>query len=220
MAVSSTIATAHLSPRIISLPVQKIGSIFPNSIKFVLKPRRLSIINSTDVPTEATATTTTTDADPETSIEAPQGSAASLITALNVERALRGIPITDVDHYGRLGLKRGCTYEQVTVAYRNKVEIIKNEELGQEEVSSKLELLKESYSILSSEQERRLYDWSLARSEGPDKYVSPFEVEKAKPWLESPPPQEAEDVRPTRLVGYFLLGWFVLSCIVSIALSR
>lgn len=35
----------------------------------------------------------------------------------------------------------------------------------------------ESYSVLSSVEERRLYDWSLTRSENPDTYVWPFEVD-------------------------------------------
>ena len=31
--------------------------------------------------------------------------------------------------------------------------------------------------------------------------------------------QEPEDEGPTRLVGYFFLGWFVLSIVLSIALN-
>lgn len=154
----------------------------------------------------------------ETPVEVPKGP-PSLISALNVERALRGIPITDVDHYGRLGIQKSCPFDQVYVAYKNKVEALMNEGVDEEALNKKLELLKESYSVLSNAQERRLYDWSLARSEKPDTYIWPFEVDTTKKSTESPPPQEPEDERPTTLVGYFMLGWFILAFTLSIALN-
>uniref|UniRef100_A0A0F7H179 Chaperone DnaJ-domain superfamily protein n=1 Tax=Francoa sonchifolia TaxID=23250 RepID=A0A0F7H179_9ROSI len=215
MAASSTIATAYISSKRISSPPARVGAGFSTSITFPTKARRVFVTYSTDMPIEAT----TEKAETETSVEAPL-LPSSLISSLNVERALRGIPITDVDHYGRLGIQRGCSYDEVTVAYKSKIEELKNQELDDEEINSNLEKLKESYSILSSEVERRLYDWSLARTELPDKYVWPFEVEKAKPWKYSSPPQEPEDEGPTRLVGYFMLVWLVISFVLSIALNR
>ncbi|TYH69274.1 hypothetical protein ES332_D05G044100v1 [Gossypium tomentosum] len=118
----------------------KNASLFSNStISFSAKQRRrLSIRSSGDVSSE----TPTTETESEKSIdEAPKGP-PSLISALNVERALRGIAITDADHYGRLGLQRGCSYEQVTVAYRNKVDELLNQGLDEEELSKKMDLLK------------------------------------------------------------------------------
>ncbi|KAL0330650.1 UNVERIFIED_CONTAM: NAD(P)H-quinone oxidoreductase subunit U, chloroplastic [Sesamum angustifolium] len=101
--------------------------------------RRLLVIrNSSDE--SATATNAESA---EIPAELPKGP-PSLISALNVEKSLRGIAITDTDHYERLGLRTGCSYEQ------------------------------ESHSILSSVEERRLYDWSLARSGKPDKYIVAF----------------------------------------------
>lgn len=47
----------------------------------------------------------------------------------------------------------------------------------------------ESYAILSSEEERRFYDWSLARSDKPDRYVWPFEVDITQTPTQPPPPQ-------------------------------
>lgn len=47
----------------------------------------------------------------------------------------------------------------------------------------------ESYNILSSEEERRLYDWSLARSERPERYVWPFEVDITETPTQPPPPK-------------------------------
>ncbi|XP_057511777.1 NAD(P)H-quinone oxidoreductase subunit U, chloroplastic-like isoform X1 [Actinidia eriantha] len=125
--------------------------------------------------------------------------------------------ITDVDHYGSLGIQKGCFFDQ---AYKSKVEELMNEELEEEELSKRLEVLKESYSVLSSAEERRLYDWSLARSGNADTYLWPFEVDNSKKSTEPPPPLEPEDVRPTRLVGYFMLGWLVLSFTLSIVLNR
>ncbi|PSR93619.1 NAD(P)H-quinone oxidoreductase subunit U like [Actinidia chinensis var. chinensis] len=178
------------------------------------KPRKYQIRSTGDASEETTATDTQ-----ETSVELPKGP-PSLISTLNVERALRGIPITDVDYYGSLGIQKGCSSDQVYVAYKSKVEELINDKLEEEELSKRLEVLKESYSVLSSADERRLYDWSLARSENPDTYLWPFEVDNSKKSTEPPPPQEPEDVRPTRLVGYFMLGWLVLSFTLSIILNR
>ncbi|KAL3844281.1 hypothetical protein ACJIZ3_001684 [Penstemon smallii] len=156
----------------------------------------------------------------ESPVEVPKGP-PSLISAINVDKALRGIAITDADHYGRLGLQRGCSYDQVTLAYKNGVTRVMNQGLAEEEVSKELDLLKESHSILSSVEERRLYDWSLARSGEPNKYMWPFEADITQTQSpETPPPQEPEDEEPTRLVGYFVFSWFMLSIALFIALNR
>ncbi|KAF3944622.1 hypothetical protein ACB098_01G088300 [Castanea mollissima] len=215
MAVSSTTATVYISRKDFLTQTPISGAIFTNSIAFATKPRRFHIRSSSEVPAETVAT----EADSESSIEAPK-EPPSLISALNVERAFRGIPITDVDHYGLLGLQRGCSLEQVQVAYRSKVEELTKQELDEEELNKKVELLKESYTILSTEEERRLYDWSLTRSENPNRYAWPYEVDETPATKDPPPPQEPEDVGPTRLVGYFMLGWFILSVILSIGLNR
>ncbi|KAL3617530.1 hypothetical protein CASFOL_037851 [Castilleja foliolosa] len=145
--------------------------------------RRLTVAkNSSDEATEA--------ADSETPVEVRDGP-QSLISAVNVERALRGLAaaITDADHYGRLGLQTGCSYDQVTTAYKNKVAEVMNRGLDEEELSKELEFLKESYSIMSSVEERRMYDWSLARSGKADKYVWPFEVDITQTFTGTPPPR-------------------------------
>nr|AQX44164.1 hypothetical protein [Apostasia odorata] len=144
----------------------------------------------------------------------------SLISAANVRKALRGIEITNVDHYGRLGIAKGDSYNQVEVAFQKKCKELMSQELDEEEANKQLDLLKESYAILSSEEERRLYDWSFGRSESPDRYVWPFEVDITQTPTQSPPPQAPEDVEPTRLVGYFFLAWFLLSVVASVTLNR
>ncbi|GFP97286.1 hypothetical protein PHJA_001872700 [Phtheirospermum japonicum] len=149
-----------------------------------LKQRRRLIVikNSSD------ESATTTEADSETPVEVQEGP-PSLISALNVDRALRGLAITDTDHYGRLGLQTGCSYDQVTTAYKNKVAEVMNRGLDEEELRKELELLKESHSILSSVEERRLYDWSLARSGKAGRYVWPFEVDITQTITGTPPPR-------------------------------
>lgn len=47
----------------------------------------------------------------------------------------------------------------------------------------------ESYSILSSVEERRLYDWSLSRSENPEDYKWPFEMDITQTPPDESPPQ-------------------------------
>ncbi|XP_027356081.1 NAD(P)H-quinone oxidoreductase subunit U, chloroplastic [Abrus precatorius] len=214
MAVSSTIATVYISAKNIpTTQAPKIG--FSSFIAFPVKPCRfLSIRSSGDVSAE----TSNTEVDSDSSIEVPQ-EPPSLISALNVDKALRGLPITDADHYGRLGIPRGCPFDKVAVAYNKKVQELKSQNLEEEELGQKLELLKESYTILSSEDERRMYDWSLARTENKDKYVWPYEVDITLIPTGDPPPREPEDVGPTRVVGYFILGWIMLSFVLSIALN-
>uniref|UniRef100_A0A0F7CZC3 Chaperone DnaJ-domain superfamily protein n=1 Tax=Erodium trifolium TaxID=337410 RepID=A0A0F7CZC3_9ROSI len=213
MAVSSAAAAVSLSPR--NFPPAKVT--FTKSTSFSTRPSRRfvsTIRNSGDVPEEASTTTTL-----DTGIEVPEGP-PSLISALNVERALRGLPITDKDYYGLLGLPRSCRSEEVIAgAYKTKVEDVLSRDLVEEEVTTKLELLKEACRVLSTAEERRLYDWSLSRSANPDSYSWPFEVDETVASRGEPPAQEPEDVGPTRVVGYVFLGWLIVSFIMSALLN-
>uniref|UniRef100_A0A0F7H1C4 Chaperone DnaJ-domain superfamily protein n=1 Tax=Habenaria pantlingiana TaxID=1498489 RepID=A0A0F7H1C4_9ASPA len=190
----------------------------PSSLPEILPVSRLRC--SSEAAPEAISTAEGT---PPFSVEIPFETpkrTSSLISTINVQKAIRGIAITNVDHYGRLGIARGDSYDKVDAAYAKMCEDVVNQGLDEEESKRRIELLKESYDILSSEEERRLYDWSLARNEMPDRYVWPFEVDITQTPTQLPPPQEPEDVGPTRLVGYFFLAWFVLSVILSITLNR
>ncbi|RLN28504.1 DnaJ domain containing protein, expressed [Panicum miliaceum] len=142
----------------------------------------------------------------------------SLISAENVQKAMRGLAITDADHYGRLGVTRLASTDEVNAAYEKRCEELKSKKLEEEELNKELDLLKESFTILSIDEERRLYDWSMSRSGQPERYVWPFQVDP----LESAPdpPQEPEDEVPTKLVGYFFLAWFILSVVFSVTLNR
>ncbi|KAJ4883606.1 hypothetical protein Rs2_33699 [Raphanus sativus] len=181
--------------------------------RIICSPARSSGETSTDGETDGGGSSTTAVD------EAPKES-PSLISALNVERALRGLPITDVDHYGRLGLLRNCSYDQVRLGYQDRVKELMGQGLDEEQLKNKMELVKDSYTILSSVEERRMYDWSLARSEKAERYIWPFEVDIMEPSREEPPPQEPEDVGPTRILGYFIGAWLVLGVALSVAFNR
>uniref|UniRef100_A0A0F7H097 Chaperone DnaJ-domain superfamily protein n=1 Tax=Geranium maderense TaxID=28964 RepID=A0A0F7H097_9ROSI len=213
MAVStSAAATISITPR----PPPPKPNTYTFSTSFTLcKPSRTFISiarNSGDVPAE-TATAG------ESGIEVPEAE-QTLISGLNVERAMRGLPITDKDYYGLLGLNMSVRSKEVIAgAYRTKVEDVLSQGLEEEEVSKKLELLKEAYRVISSAQERRLYDWSLKRNENPEIYTWPFEVDDTITSQGDPPPQEPEDFGPTRMVGYGFLAWVIFSFIMSIVLN-
>ncbi|CAK9165606.1 unnamed protein product [Ilex paraguariensis] len=214
---ATTAATLYISRRDFKVP--KTTTPFSSSKGFAAKSSPMICIRNCSADESVEASTATETESEETTVDVPKGP-PSLISSLNVQKALRGIAITDADHYGRLGLQMGCSYDQVRDGYKNKCEELMGQGLEEEELGKKLDLLKESYLILSSVEERRLYDWSLARNEKPDRYVWPFEVDITQTPTESPPPQEPEDVGPTRLVGYFMLGWLILSFTLTIALNR
>ncbi|PWZ46293.1 NAD(P)H-quinone oxidoreductase subunit U, chloroplastic [Zea mays] len=164
------------------------------------------------------------EGDPDAGTDVAGGAATStrppysLISADNVQKAMRGLAITDADHYGRLGVTRLASTDEVKAAYEKMCEELNSKELEEEELNKEHELLKESFTILSTEEERRLYDWSLSRSGQPERYVWPFEVDPLE--LAPDPPKEPEDEFPTKLVGYFLLAWFILSVGLSVALNK
>ncbi|KAH9305219.1 hypothetical protein KI387_009623, partial [Taxus chinensis] len=85
--------------------------------------------------------------------------------------------VVSVDHYARLGIPRGCSFAEVNEAFTRKCQGLTQQELDEEKVQSKLQDLKESHEILASEEERRFYDWSLARAENQERYVWPYEVD-------------------------------------------
>ncbi|XP_006664037.2 NAD(P)H-quinone oxidoreductase subunit U, chloroplastic [Oryza brachyantha] len=167
---------------------------------------------------------TVVEGDPEAGTDVAGGAATStrppysLISADNVQKAMRGLAITDADHYGRLGITRLASTDEVKAAYEKKCEELNSKGLEEEEIIKEHDLIKESFTILATEEERRLYDWSLSRSGQPERYVWPFEVDPLE--LAPEPPKEPEDEFPTKLVGYFFLAWFMLSVALSVTLNR
>uniref|UniRef100_A0A0E0BT02 J domain-containing protein n=1 Tax=Oryza glumipatula TaxID=40148 RepID=A0A0E0BT02_9ORYZ len=182
---------------------------------------------ATAAPEDAAAAAAVAEAvegDPEAGTDVAGGAATStrppysLISADNVQKAMRGLAITECDHYGRLGITRSASTDEVKAAYEKKCEELNSKGLEEEEINKEHDLLKESFTILWTEEERRLYDWSLARSGKPERYVWPFEVDPME--LAPDPPKEPEDEFPTKLVGYFFLAWFILSVALSVTLNR
>ncbi|CAN1305990.1 NAD(P)H-quinone oxidoreductase subunit U, chloroplastic [Linum perenne] len=168
--------------------------------------KRIGIRSVAEGPSNSTSTSEVEEGDWEGSIEAPQGP-PSLISALNVERAFRGLPITEVDYYAALELRRGCSYDEVTNGYKKKVDELMNKGLDEEQLRIEMETLK---------------DWSLARADNPPRYSWPSQADITQSASPETPPilQEPEDVGPTRAVGYIFLGWFVLSAVLSVLLNR
>ncbi|GJN34892.1 hypothetical protein PR202_gb23597 [Eleusine coracana subsp. coracana] len=126
--------------------------------------------------------------------------------------------ITDADHYGRLGVTKLASTDEVKAAYEKRCEELNSRGLEEEELNKEHDLLKEAFTILSTEEERRLYDWSLSRSGQPERYVWPFQVDPLE--LAPEPPKEPEDESPTQLVGNVFLALFILSVVLSVTLNR
>ncbi|MCO5547465.1 hypothetical protein L7F22_000915 [Adiantum nelumboides] len=105
--------------------------------------------------------------------------ANSLISYGNIQKVFKGEALITPDHYGILGLAPTASYQEVEIAYRRRCEGVLQQGLSEEETRRRLIALKASYDVLSSEEERRMYDWSLAQQGKNPKedYSWPFEVD-------------------------------------------
>ncbi|KAL7187009.1 hypothetical protein ACSBR1_037139 [Camellia fascicularis] len=123
MAVSSSMAAAAAASVVYISRRQNVASSWASRRKrrrrscccpFFSQSRIITTTFPTKPPKYVIRCTATGNPSPETEtpVEVPKGP-PPLISALNVERALRGIPITDVDHYGRLGIQKSCPFDQV-----------------------------------------------------------------------------------------------------------
>ncbi|KAG8093246.1 hypothetical protein GUJ93_ZPchr0012g19921 [Zizania palustris] len=66
----------------------------------------------------------------------------SLISAANVQKAMRGLAITESDHYGRLGITRSASTDEVKAAYERKCEELNKKGLEEDEINNEHDLLK------------------------------------------------------------------------------
>eukprot|EP00897_Mesotaenium_endlicherianum_P006594 jgi/Mesen1/5963/ME000301S05091 len=128
-----------------------------------------------------------------------------------------------IDHYGRLGLSKEATNADIVAAFESKSrEVAAEQGLEEETARQRISLLQQSLDVLTSEEDRRYYDWSIVRSDGKQgRYVWPYEADYTQRYVPSsdlPTPMVAEDEEGTRKLGYFLLGWFVLSVVLSCTL--
>ncbi|CAN6347760.1 unnamed protein product [Urochloa humidicola] len=215
----ATASCSHSSPSIPRLRLRHLPTRFAAAVSF--RARSAAAADGGATASEGAAAVAEVEEDPEAGTDVAGGAATStrppysLISADNVQKAMRGLAITDADHYGRLGVTRLASTDEVKAAYEKKCEELNSKGLEEEELNKELDLLKESFTILSTEEERRLYDWSLSRSDQPERYVWPFQVDPLE--MAPDPPKEPEDEFPTKLVGYFFLAWFIVSIVFSVA---
>jgi hypothetical protein len=186
------------------------------------------------VRAESTGTSTSTStADPEVqpsadseedefAISPTPPAPKSLITEENIISALTGDDILIEDHYGRLGVDPEASTSEIIKAYQERCAEVNQRELEESESQEILNKLKDSVDLLMSEEERRMYDWCLLRKATHTvEYAWPYEADLS---------QREEDINSLDVVkeddggnakvGLFFLGWFVLSCILSLTVGR
>lgn len=161
-------------------------------------------------PTEAVALTPTAPA------------SKSLINEENILSAITGQNIIVEDHYGRLGVNPEASSSEIVKTYQERCAEVRQKNLSESETEEILNKLKDSVDLLTSEEERRLYDWCLLRKATHTvDYAWPYEADITQR-LQDPtslvvPP---EDDGVNDKVGLFFAGWFVLSCILSIVIGH
>ncbi|KAI5061534.1 hypothetical protein GOP47_0024039 [Adiantum capillus-veneris] len=146
----------------------------------------------------------------------------SLITYANIQKAFKGEALTTADHYGVLGLAPAASYQEVEIAFRRRCESVLQQGLSEEEARKRLIALKGSYDVLSSEEERRLYDWSLLQQgkSATDAYSWPFEADITQSECDPFPPPRPVDEEAIRRVRNLFLGWLALSVVLNLFLKR
>ncbi|CAK9208418.1 unnamed protein product [Sphagnum troendelagicum] len=166
------------------------------------------------------ASTTTTN-DDKSDLSVSESSSSSLLSPLNIARALAGEGISLVDHYGRLQVSPEASSGEIFQAYRKRRSEITAQSLEESVIQKQLRDLQDSADMLTSEEERRMYDWSLLRLQNPGvEYIWPFEADITQRLSDSPPNKTVEDDEGNRNVAIFFLGWFILSCVLNIVLPR
>ncbi|XP_073394075.1 NAD(P)H-quinone oxidoreductase subunit U, chloroplastic isoform X2 [Physcomitrium patens] len=87
----------------------------------------------------------------------------SLINEENILSAISGRNIIVEDHYGRLRVNPEASSSEIVKAYQERCAEVRQQNLGESEAQEILNKLKDSVDLLTSEEERRLYDWCLLR---------------------------------------------------------
>ncbi|KAG0580452.1 hypothetical protein M758_4G176700 [Ceratodon purpureus] len=180
------------------------------------------------VRAESTASSSTSTAEP-TSVEPASEVAVSPIPAgpksiINEETILSAISGDNIvleDHYGRLRLNPDASTSEIVKAFQERCEEVKQQLLGESETEELINKLKDSVELLTSEEERRMYDWCLLRKATHTvDYAWPYEADLTQR-LEDPTSlvPEKEDDGGNRNVALFFAGWFVLSCALNILIG-
>lgn len=144
----------------------------------------------------------------------------SLISYENIRKALKGEALTTPDHYGILGLAPAASYQEVEIAFRKRCEAVLQQGQPEEEMRRQLRALKGSYDVLSSAEERRLYDWSLLQLKNSQaRYAWPFEADITQTECDPFPPPRPVDEEGIRRVRNFFLGWLALSVVLNLLIK-
>eukprot|EP00245_Coleochaete_scutata_P001940 TRINITY_DN1243_c0_g1_i1.p1 TRINITY_DN1243_c0_g1~~TRINITY_DN1243_c0_g1_i1.p1 ORF type:complete len:205 (-),score=33.03 TRINITY_DN1243_c0_g1_i1:756-1370(-) len=163
----------------------------------------------------------------------PQHAVACSSSTLSTASSTADDPniLQGMDHYSRLGLSRSATSEEVNASFQSKMmELTANKDTTKEAADKRVEALKllvESFNVLKSDEDRWLYDWSIMRKQKANDpsapyggYVWPYEADpNLTPGIfpyDNPDP----DPEGTTKVGYFFLGWFLLSVVLSLGLPK
>ncbi|XP_024524124.1 NAD(P)H-quinone oxidoreductase subunit U, chloroplastic-like [Selaginella moellendorffii] len=146
-----------------------------------------------------------------------------LLTMTNFKKVLASKgPITDVDHYARLQVPWQAPTSQIAAAFKERVDevmALKEDGWSDDAIRDQLQQLQQSFDVLTSERQRRLYDWSILQEKNKNKrYVWPYEADITQKYSLPDPPVDEEDMDAIRKVGYFFLGWFVLSIFLGVFL--
>lgn len=147
-------------------------------------------------------------------------------------RAARAAPAIDpgfgglvlVDHYARLGVSRLASTAEIFSEYSKKCQAVRADTSLDEETSQqRLRGLEESLEVLATEESRRLYDWRLMRKSTPtpEVYIWPYEADITQSVRRQGEPRQMvpEDTEGLQKLGYFFLGWFILSAVLSLTLK-
>eukprot|EP00475_Leptophrys_vorax_P041732 TRINITY_DN78778_c0_g1_i1.p1 TRINITY_DN78778_c0_g1~~TRINITY_DN78778_c0_g1_i1.p1 ORF type:complete len:214 (+),score=13.78 TRINITY_DN78778_c0_g1_i1:48-644(+) len=132
-----------------------------------------------------------------------------------------------VDHYKRLGVSRNATNAEIFRAFEARCEeLTSNPNLDEDAARQQLLSLETSLDVLTSEEERRLYDWAIIRAEQGTAadYVWPFETDVTQKTVTEgignpPRPMAPEDTEGIEKLGTFLLVWLIASAVLSCTLN-
>lgn len=141
---------------------------------------------------------------------------SSILTRESINAVLAtGELLETVDHYGRLGVAREASAGEIRRTYRKLLVETEGKDIPGEEKDAIVRGLRESYELLTSVEERRLYDWSLDRSVN-DVYVWPHESDVTQRDYAPATYTNEADAEGNKTHAYFYLGWFALSVILNV----
>ncbi|KAL2643280.1 hypothetical protein R1flu_010867 [Riccia fluitans] len=144
----------------------------------------------------------------------------SLVSRTSQLDSLEGAAgIVKVNHYAILGVPVGASTSQIAQAFKARCEKVMDRK-DQDEEASKAELrsLQIAFEVLTSEEERRVYDWALKRYENREgSYIWPYETDITQRYnpKEIPAVMRSFDEEGNQKVATFLLGWLVIAFLMS-----